>query len=454
MVAELKDYQDAMADAMVKFYTLYLKLNHPDYALEMRKNNTVLKINFTKSTIQDSLRHEQTLALTVNRLMNLVKQGVISNEQMAKELGYSKSYLPEPPTEKVKEPVDNTKRAKARKDDPKPEQKPSRSKQNSFRLGRYYPRLASMINEDYDMWDSDHTHEVHWSTEGFVDSPSDNLRKDLFDLVNQIQAEVGVENKSFALKLEGLIGEYLKDYKGKSMKYEDFVTKFMEFIQKSFFQNFDYEKVSSSMVKTFKNTNFNTVLKSTGAAKEFLNKDFHKYFKNVSSHYLGKFISNTPTVTAINDYLIDKVVTNEIIVFDDKVIQDIRNMAGVVLPAQDYQLRRVVATTVSKYQNAASVLAMESVGITEVEVMSLMAANTCSYCKTLNGRVFSVPTISNRYKQVIGANVLEDVNIYTPFVTNLYKSAKDMPLDSALLALSGVVIPFHSHCQCVYVIAD
>ena len=205
------------------------------------------------------------------------------------------------------------------------------------------------------------------------------------------------------------------------------------------------------MIKDFQNNNINIVLKKTGVtSKDFLNTNFHTYFKNVSSHYLGKFITNKPTIEAINNYLRDKVVTNEIIVFDDQVIKDIRALPNVVLPKQDYQLRRVISTTVSKYQNAGTVLALESIGVTEVEVMSLMGKNTCGYCRQLNGTVFSVPTIANRYNQTINVNALEDLQTYTPFVTSLYKTKADMPIDPTLLALSGVVIPFHPHCQCIY----
>ena len=85
-----------------------------------------------------------------------------------------------------------------------------------------------------------------------------------------------------------------------------------------------------------------------------------------------------------------------------------------------------------------------------MEVISLLTAKTCGYCRQLHGKIFSVPNVANRYRMTINTNTLEDLQVYTPFVTSLYKTVDTMPTNTELLTLSGVVIPFHPHCQCTY----
>ena len=446
MMAELQDYQDCIADALHKFFMLYLQLNHSDYYLRMKKNNTVLKINFGSSTVQDKLRFEQAKALELNRVISMVNQGFISNEQGAKMLGLEKSYLKNPPDNS---PQPNKPLAKKKKDEPNTQAKPARGKINEFKEQLMFSLTQKgLVNKDI-FWEKGCQHDkANWSHKQFSE---EGLKKELFRLVEEIQKEVIKENVKYTSKINGLISEFLDRYsESVFVSYESFITDFLEFLQSNFFTYFDYDKISQTMVDKFKKKNFNTILKVTGATPDFLNESFHTYFKNVSNHYLGKFISNPATISAINNYLFDKVVTNEIIVFSDQVLDDIRNLPNVVLPKQDYQLKRIVATTVSKYQNAGSVLAMQSIGVTKIQVVSLMAANTCGYCKALNGTTFETSSIANRYQQTINTNQLEDLQLYTPFVTSLYPKPSAMPTNSSLLAMSGVVIPFHPHCQCVY----
>ena len=446
MLAELKEYQDALGDALLKFFNFYLKINQPAYALRMREKNIKLELKFKNSSIEDNLRAEQAKALEVNRLVTLVNQGIISNDDMAIELGYEKAHLKNPPVAEAVSP--NKPLAKKKKGEPNTNDKPSRSKINEFKADVFeYLETYGLVNKDT-FWDKDHAHEVDWEVESFAEKT--DLKKNLFDLITQLQKEVVGENVAFNLKLKKLLNDFLIQYENKEVSYPVFVAELVTFIGEKFEQYFDYSKISQNMINTFQTTNVPNIIKKTQAKTDFLNQDFHNYFKNVSDHYLGKFISNPATVKAINDYLVEKVVTNEIIVFDEKVMNDIKAIPNTVLNLQDYQLKRVISTTVSRYQNAGIVAAFNDIGVTEMQVVSVNSFNTCAYCKQLHGTIFSVPNIHNRYSQVINSNILEDLQLYTPFVNSLYSKVEAMPKDAALLALSGVAIPFHSHCQCMY----
>lgn len=450
MLAELKDYQDCLADSLHKYYMMYLQLNKPSYYQRMVKNNTVLKVVFNSSTIQDKLRQEQAKALETNRYISMVNQGIISNDQAAQMLGFEKAYLPEPPENRD---TPNKPLAKKKKDEPNTAKKPSNDKINEFTEHETVEAVLRKYENNDFFWEHGHTHLADWSHEVFEDD-KDEEKKAMFKLIEELQKDATKENKLFAGRLTKLMDKFLKNYVGDTTSYAAFLDSFLNFVQNEFFSFFNYDKISKKMFDRFKKTNVNTILKTTGLSdRTFLDERFHKYFKDYSDHYLGKYISNPETIRAINKYLVEKVVTNEIVVFDDRVLRDIRRLPNVVLPEQDYQLKRIISTTVSKYQNAGKVLALEEKGVTTMRVASLLSNKTCAYCRQLHGTTFNVPTIANRYKMTINTNTLEDLQVYTPFVTSLYRTPDVMPTDSQLLALSGVVIPFHPHCQCTYQIA-
>lgn len=449
MLAELKDYQDCLADSLHKFYMMYLQLNKPSYYKRMVENNIILKVVFNTSTIQDKLRQEQAKALEVNRYITMVNQGIISNDQAAQMLGFEKAYLQEPPQDRE---TPNKPLAKKKKDEPNTNKRPANDKINEFNEA-VEEVIAKYSNNDF-FWEEGHVHLADWSEhEKFADK-NPNEKKDMFKLIQELQKDATQENKNFAKKVTTLMDNFLKNYRGNSESYPSFLDSFLNFVQKQFFSFFNYDKISKKMFDKFKKQNVSTIMSTTGLDnKGFLDDKFHKYFKDFSNHYLGKYITNPETIRAINKYLVEKVVTNEIVYFDERVLRDIRNLPNVVLPEQDYQLKRVISTTVSKYQNAGKVLALEAKGVTTMQVVSLLSNKTCAYCRQLHGTKFNVPSVANRYRMTINTNTLEDLQVYTPFVTSLYKTPDVMPTDNELLALSGVVIPFHPHCQCTYQIA-
>ena len=183
MLAELKDYQDCISDSLLKFFNMYITLNYPEYAIRMKKNNTVLKITFEPSTVQDNLRAEQAKALKLNRVISMVNQGIINNDAAAKMLGYEKAFLPAPPV-----PVEpNKPLTKKKKDEPNTSKKPARDKINEFSEKLLADLLKKKLINTDTFWEDGHTHEVSWEHSKFSETDE---KKVMFRLIAELHEAV------------------------------------------------------------------------------------------------------------------------------------------------------------------------------------------------------------------------------------------------------------------------
>ncbi len=89
LVSKLTDYTNRIADAIAKIAQLGVLLEFGE--------KLDFTVEFESSLVADTLREQQVEGLRIDNILKKVTQGLISNEDAAKELGYEHTYLEESP---------------------------------------------------------------------------------------------------------------------------------------------------------------------------------------------------------------------------------------------------------------------------------------------------------------------------------------------------------------------
>ena len=88
MISQLRNIQQQVAFALEKVYSLELRL--------IGKTHVKPQVTFGPSTISDELKVQQGVEIKVRNLIALYNQGIISQEDLAREMGYDKPDEKEP----------------------------------------------------------------------------------------------------------------------------------------------------------------------------------------------------------------------------------------------------------------------------------------------------------------------------------------------------------------------
>ena len=110
MIAQLKNIQELVISALEFIYKLELQL--------AGFNCKGITVTFNTSTVSDEVKLQQALEYKIRNLISLYNQGIISQDDIASEMGYVKPNLPEPiaPVDGVSDPEDSAKKKKREED--------------------------------------------------------------------------------------------------------------------------------------------------------------------------------------------------------------------------------------------------------------------------------------------------------------------------------------------------
>lgn len=174
-----------------------------------------------------------------------------------------------------------------------------------------------------------------------------------------------------------------------------------------------------------------------------------EFFKDSDNFYLGRFITDESTTRKITEYIKKEYLENGgEIGRSDKMIEKFKeNFAG-VLDGEDWKIRRVLDTTVSRMRVTGALHYMEQAEVTEYEIVEVMDSHTCAFCTHMNGKRFSV---AESYSKVENLN-FGDGSILKeqfPFVTSVFKKPEDMDgLSASELSARGISMPpYHPSCR-------
>ena len=97
-----------------------------------------------------------------------------------------------------------------------------------------------------------------------------------------------------------------------------------------------------------------------------------QYYKDNDKFYLGKFITDDDLKKKITAYIKDKYILNNMPIGNNEdAIADFKDEFGDILEGQDWKLRRIIDTTVSKMRNTAAVNYFGQAQVEEYEIVGV-----------------------------------------------------------------------------------
>jgi phage gp29-like protein len=167
------------------------------------------------------------------------------------------------------------------------------------------------------------------------------------------------------------------------------------------------------------------------------------FLANIDNFYISKWIQNPDAVGAVKNFLNERYLQNGAGLFgrqDPENIQAFRDLFEQKLTdLEDWQVGRIIDTSVMRIQNWAAVAQYQEAGITELEVYE--PTEECEFCAEMNGRVISVATAYGNMIRQTGLTPEE-------YAAEISAQENTPTIDNAdTIAAKGLLPPYHPHCR-------
>jgi hypothetical protein len=166
-----------------------------------------------------------------------------------------------------------------------------------------------------------------------------------------------------------------------------------------------------------------------------------EFLSKLDNFYVSKWIQNPDAVAAVKDFLNERYLQDGAGLFgrqNPENIQAFRDLFDQKLAdLEDWQVGRIIDTSVTRVQNWAAVEQFHSAGITELEVYE--PTEECEFCRDMNGRVISVETAYNTMMYQTGLTPEQ----YTAALASMPPTIEN----ADTLVAKGALPPYHPHCR-------
>lgn len=414
-------FQDIVAKAFEEIYML--KLTLAGFKVPS------IKVEFDLPDIKDKYKDEQTEQIRIANVNLKVDRGYISQEVAAQELGYEQSYLSEQEVQK-----NNANMGKAIEVFEKKLNKEAKEFQYEV------PVTCLPIDMNYTKSDdkvvkyqNKYSKQIEKLYSESVNKSVDNLNNYLKGLKKPITQEEMNQyclfflykdwNKYFITPSKDITKTNVND------SYKYFRT------DKSIFIKKNKEKTSNSFVD---------IPKATFSVDDLRSIEF---FNKLDNFYLGKFITDEDTKQRILDWINDYYLVNMgAIGNNQQAIDDFTKEFGDIVTAENFKIRRIIDTTINKVRAFSNINYIQQAEVEEFEIVEINDRLTCSWCSSMNGRVFSVTDAKSIMNDVTSSDPADVPNI-TPFATNV-KIDEFRTKSNQELVSDGICLPaYHPHCR-------
>ena len=165
------------------------------------------------------------------------------------------------------------------------------------------------------------------------------------------------------------------------------------------------------------------------------------FLSKLDSFYVSKWIQNPDAISAVKQFLSERYLEQGAGIFGRQAPQNLeafRNLFEQKLAdLEDWQVGRIIDTSVVRVQNWAALAQLHEGGITELEVYE--PTQECDFCKEMNGNIISVPTAYKTMTRQAGLTpdvYAEQMKATVPATDNTNE-----------IAAKGILPPYHPHCR-------
>jgi hypothetical protein len=164
--------------------------------------------------------------------------------------------------------------------------------------------------------------------------------------------------------------------------------------------------------------------------------------------YLGKYISDPATKTRVLDYIKKTYIENGAAIGNSrKELNAFMNGLGYQLELERWQARRIIDTTVSNARVYSQLNGLRQAMVKTFQVTGPDDNKTCSYCKSMLDRSFTLSTELTYFDRMLsaGPDALPNVKPFLKGSLDI-KDVEGMD-DGQLQDLGFALPPFHPHCR-------
>ncbi|MCK9195449.1 MAG: DUF935 domain-containing protein [Syntrophales bacterium] len=165
------------------------------------------------------------------------------------------------------------------------------------------------------------------------------------------------------------------------------------------------------------------------------------FLAKLDNFYISSYFKNSDAQAVVKDFLKEQYLGQGAGIFgrgtpeDTQAFRDLFSQK--LAEVEDWQLQRIVDTSVQRIRNCASVSQFHEAGIAEIEIYEPLM--DCAFCASMNGRVISVPVAYQKMTEQTAMSAEEysaDLKKIPPTLANL-----------GSIVSSGLLPPYHPHCH-------
>lgn len=419
-----------------------------------------VKVEFARPMVGDQVRDAQALQTTIDNVLKLRDQGIISQQQAANELGYEKPALAEAPAQQqpgTPAPVDDedtdspdNPSADATDDDPKTTEANARRRLKAGATVFDYTECGCCghlncttdhsITERYTTWASPRVQRL---LKAYLGKVSDAWAKEavkagkaVADSLNMLPPGTPAEDVESAGRLALLISV--------AKSWPDKVKELADSHVPKLYASFRSDKSVLSAAKQVAGYSFET----PEVKLDLTDQRTIEFFKKHDRLYLGKFVTDPDTIRRFTELIRDLYIEGDTpIGSNDQAYKSFRAEIEDLLVGEDWKLRRIIDTSVNRLRNYAGINYMHQAEVEVYSIQGVSDSRQCEYCKNMQGKLFTVSKARARVEDIVTGSP-EDVPATSPFLTSQFTPEQVKTMTGAQLEAAGVhTPPFHPLCR-------
>ncbi len=439
--SQVKEYQNILDRFFEEMYKMEL--------LFAGFNFKTVNVESEPPIASDKKIDAETEKITIDNVSRKYNEGVIDQQQKAKELGYEKPAEKEPLKITLIDKIDN----------PTEEEKKTKEEQNSIyklAIEEIEKSLKSGVKE-FEYHTIDCNGVTSLDKHKFADFEDDKMEEFVSTYFNK-------SNKKYQKAIDRAVTDIYKELKGMptgSTLERIYASTYYQLV-KAISGDYLNEQKKVTKLQVQKIYDYYRKDKSIFGVKEkqyvdgfvppdvsFGLLDFRaiEFAEGMDTMYLGKFITDADTKKKFYSYLEDKYIKNNLpIGNNDAAINEFKAELKELLYLENWKIRRVIDTSVSRIRNNANLLYIDQAQLKTFEISEIVDNLTCPYCEQLDGKEFKVSKAVSNIEKMVNGNY-EDIAETSPFVTTIPYDKFENMNEADLQDKDINTPPFHPHCR-------
>lgn len=404
-----------------------------------------LRVKYKRAATADDKREQEIMTLKINNARLLFQDGIIDQQKRAEMLGFDEPAEDEP-LESEAEKI-----AKIKGTEPKPGKASNSIERIKKKLKANLPVFDYFVPDEcnpltlVDVGDFPEK-DMFRFVKQYLMAADDQFKQALEESEKDIAQEFDLlpANASEDLVMASMIFGLLKNW---DVNYVNPVADIVENNIVSIYEHFRKDKSIFTESEGFSKPSTQSYFVIPDALFDLMDYRAIEFLENLDKIYLGKFITDPDTERRIIAWLRAKFQSGDVPIGKNSslISEFIREFTGMV-ELEAWKIRRIIETTVNRTRSISNAKYLQQALVVEYEVVEVMDDKTCSWCRHMNRKKFSVRETVDKYEKLFRDGI-ERLPDYSPFATSI-KIDQFVKMDARQIQAKNINLPsYHPHCR-------